>query len=121
MFYNCSQLKSIDVSNFKTDSLSYVGYMFAGCSSLTSIDLSTFTINIKSDLDYLHMVYIEYLFSNCSKLSYIDISKFSESLNYTISFDNISNSGTIKVNKNSSKKVKDVFNYLKLNWTFIEN
>ena len=37
MFYNCSSLKSIDLSSFNTSNVKDMNYMFNGCSSLKSI------------------------------------------------------------------------------------
>ena len=34
MFYGCSSLKSIDLSSFKTNNVSYMDHMFYGCYSL---------------------------------------------------------------------------------------
>ena len=114
MFSNCNKLKSIDLSNFKANSLLHIGYMFSGCSSLTSIDFSSFNPN--------KLEGIENLFTNCSNLSFIDISTFPDILNYTNDdFGNISNSGQIKVNQKSSKKITEIFNSLKMNWKIIEN
>lgn len=41
-FYNCLQLKNLDLSYFDTSSLVYPYGMFNGCSSLTELDLSNF-------------------------------------------------------------------------------
>ena len=42
MFYNCSSLVNLDLSNFDTSSLTTMGCMFRNCSKLTSLDLSNF-------------------------------------------------------------------------------
>ena len=42
MFYNCSNLTSLDVSKFDTQNVTSMCTMFKGCSSLTSLDLSNF-------------------------------------------------------------------------------
>jgi surface protein len=114
LFNGCSSLESIDISNFNTESVNSMQSMFSGCSSLTSIDFSSFNPNKLERIDSL--------FTNCSKLSYIDISTFPDILNYTNDdFGNISNSGQIKINKKSSKKITEIFNSLKMNWKIIEN
>ena len=38
MFYNCSSLTSLNLSNFNTNNVNYMGGMFSGCSSLTSLN-----------------------------------------------------------------------------------
>ena len=45
MFYNCSSLKNINLSNFKTNNVKYMIGMFNECSSLEDINLSNFNIN----------------------------------------------------------------------------
>ena len=40
MFYGCSGLASLDLSNFNTSKVAKMGGMFSGCTGLTSIDLS---------------------------------------------------------------------------------
>ena len=42
MFYRCSSLTSLDVSNFNTSNVTYISSMFFRCSSLTSLDVSHF-------------------------------------------------------------------------------
>ena len=80
----------------------------------TSIDFSNFSTSKLERFDSI--------FNNCKNLSYIDISSFPGSLNYTKEdFGNISNTGTIKVNKNISAKIKDIFENLNMNWAIIEN
>ena len=49
MFYECSSLKSIDLSSFNTTNVNNMESMFYKCSSLISIDLSTFnTTNVEN-------------------------------------------------------------------------
>ena len=42
MFYDCSSLTSLDLSNFETEKVGSMQSMFEGCSSLTTLDLSSF-------------------------------------------------------------------------------
>ena len=42
MFYECSSLTKIDLSNFKTQNVTNMSGMLGECSSLTNIDLSNF-------------------------------------------------------------------------------
>ena len=49
MFYGCSSLTNIDLSNFNTQNATNMRGMFYGCNSLTNIDLSYFnTQNINN-------------------------------------------------------------------------
>ena len=68
MFYNCSSLKSIDLSSFNTNNVTNMSYMFYNCFSLKSIDLSLFNTN--------NVINMSYMFYNCSSLKSIDLSKF---------------------------------------------
>ena len=45
MFYNCSALTSLNLSNFNTNNVKDMWGMFYLCSSLTSLDLSNFSSN----------------------------------------------------------------------------
>ena len=45
MFWGCSSLINIDLSNFNTNNVTDMDAMFANCSSLTYIDLSNFNTN----------------------------------------------------------------------------
>ena len=68
MFYGCSSLASLDLSNFNTEKVTDMYAMFYGCSALTGLDLSSFnTKNVTS---------MEYMFSRCSSLTDLDLSSF---------------------------------------------
>jgi len=68
MFYDCSSLESIDLSSFNTTNVNDMSYMFCGCSSLKSIDLSLFdTTNVNN---------MYFMFCDCSSLKTIDLSSF---------------------------------------------
>ena len=60
MFFGCSSLVNINLSNFNTKNFINMTGMFAGCNSLLNIDLSTFnTQNVKD---------MSFLFSECKFL-----------------------------------------------------
>ena len=66
MFYHCSGLTSLDLSNFDTSKVTNVKYMFGYCSGLTSLDLSGWDLtNVTTYTNYSSM------FSNCKSLQYI--------------------------------------------------
>ena len=51
MFYKCSSLTNIDLSNFNNNNVIInLGKMFRGCSSLINIDLSNFNTNKVTDM-----------------------------------------------------------------------
>ena len=62
MFYNCSNLTSLDLSGFDTQKVSEMNYMFLGCSKLTTIFVSDkFVVENVTQSDNM--------FSYCDKLS----------------------------------------------------
>jgi surface protein len=68
MFYGCSSLISINLSNFVTNNVKYMDQMFYGCNSLEFIDLSNFNMIIcysSSDL-----------FSDIYRIKYINLYNF---------------------------------------------
>ena len=68
MFSGCTNLTSLDVTNFNTEKVTYMVYMFSGCSNLTSLDVTKFnTANVTNMSD---------MFRNCSALTSLDVSKF---------------------------------------------
>ena len=68
MFYGCSNLEHINLSNFDASKINQTDHMFYDCNSLTSLDLSNF--NMPS------LLYLDFMFYNCSSLEYLDISNF---------------------------------------------
>ncbi len=68
MFYGCSSMTSIDLSNINTSNVTNMSRMFYGCSSMTSIDLSN--INTSNVTNMSMMLY------GCSSMTSINISNF---------------------------------------------
>ncbi|MDE6699647.1 MAG: DUF285 domain-containing protein [Acetatifactor sp.] len=64
MFYECSNLKSVDVSSFNTDCVTDMSSMFYGCSSLKSVDMSGW--------DTSRVTNMYSMFSGCSGLTSVD-------------------------------------------------
>ena len=93
MFKGCSDLSSIDISNFDLSNCNEFDCMFEGCTKLISIDLSHFTskrINIHAQRmfadcinltrinlcnDMYHFSTIYEMFKNCNSLNTIYVSK----------------------------------------------
>ena len=71
MFYNCSNLKTLDLQYTDTSSVSDMGWMFYNCSSLTSLDLSNFDTSNVTDMSGM--------FCKCSGLTNLDLSNFDTS------------------------------------------
>ena len=53
MFYDCKNLKSLDLSNFNTSDVSDMSYMFANCEKLKSLDISSFNTSNATNIDYI--------------------------------------------------------------------
>ena len=79
MFYGCSSLQALYLSNINTSSVTNMMYMFYQCSSLKTLDLSNF--------DTSSVTTMSYMFSTCTSLKYLIISNFN--------FNNIQNPGGI--------------------------
>ena len=65
MFYDCSDLTSIDLSHFNTDKVTRMPGLFSYCQKLKSLDLSTFNTAKVEAMDYmfsmcvnLHTIYV---------------------------------------------------------------
>ena len=71
MFYNCTKLTTLDLSKFVTENVLDMSYMFYGCSSLQSLDLTGFKTNIVTDM--------KYMFYCCYGLKSLDLSSFNTS------------------------------------------
>ena len=71
MFYKCSSLTSLDISNLDTSNVTNMVHMFNGCTSLTSLDLSNFNTSKVTN--------VRYMFKDCSKLTSLNLSNFNTS------------------------------------------
>ena len=68
MFYDCSALKSLDLTNFNTANVTYMYGMFDGCSALESLNLTNFnTANVEN---------MNYMFDGCSALKSLNLTNF---------------------------------------------
>ena len=90
MFYGCSSLTSLDLSNFNTSNVTNMRQVFTYCSSLTSLDLS--------NLDTSNVTNMEGMFSQCTNLTSIDLSNWDAS--------KVNSAGSMFWNAN---KIKDVY------------
>ena len=60
LFYGCSSVTNINLSNFNTNNVTDMYGMFNDCSSLTNINLSNFNTN--------NVYNMGFMFYKCSKL-----------------------------------------------------
>lgn len=66
MFYYCSNLASLDVSNWDTSKVTDMNQMFYYCSNLTSLDVSNW--------DTSNVTTMNQMFRDCNKLTSLDLS-----------------------------------------------
>ena len=98
MFYVCSSLTSLELSNFVTSQVTSMTEMFYCCSSLTTLNLSNFNTSQVTKMDNM--------FYNCIHLEYINLENFDESKlgdgenNYRNMFYNIPENAVICINEN---------------------
>ena len=71
MFNGCNKLTSLDVSNFNTSNVTTMGNMFSGCYSLTSLDVSNWNTSKVTNMGSM--------FNGCNKLTSLDVSNFNTS------------------------------------------
>ena len=110
MFYNCENLKNIDLSNINTKNVDIMNNMFYQCLDLDSVDLSTVECSKVND--------ISSIFENCISLKNIDISNFNKTnINTADMLKNVAETGTITVNRNLKSKIRSQLNN---NWNIIE-
>lgn len=68
MFYNRNNVKTIDLTNLDTVSVTSMSGLFQDCSGLTTLDLSS--------LDTQNVAGMGYMFRGCSGLTALDLSSF---------------------------------------------
>ena len=68
MFYGCGNLNNIDVSNWNTSKVTNMNHMFYSCSSLTSLDVSNWGTGGVTNMNNM--------FYGCSNLTSLDLSNW---------------------------------------------
>ena len=113
MFYYCNNIKSLDLTNFNTSSVTNMKYMFYHCESLVSIDLSCF--------DTSKVKYMNSMFGYCSSLISLNLNNFDTSnvTNMNSMFWYCSSLVSLNLNNFNTEKegviVSDMFNFCKVN------
>ena len=107
MFYDCSSLQSLDLSNWNVSNVIYMNYMFQKCSSLQSLDLSNWNVS--------NVTKMEHMFQDCTSLQSLDLSNWNVSKVTDIGymFDKCSNLTTLNLNglNFSSLKINSTSSY----------
>ena len=71
IFYGCQSLIDLNLSKIDTSQVTDMSYMFCSCTSLTSLDVSKFDTSQATDM--------KYMFYGCTLLTNLDLSKFNTS------------------------------------------
>ena len=103
MFAGLTELTELDLSNFDTSSVTNMGQMFEGLSKITELDLSNFdTSNVTS---------MSAMFNKCSSLKALDLSNFNTKkvTGMVNMFLNTTNLQTIYVGPNWSTDGTDIY------------
>ena len=125
VFYGCSSLTSIDLSQFNTELVDNMSYLFSGCNSLESINFSN--INTSSVVDMSNMFYncrslklnelsnfntkkvtnMSFMFYGCKSLQYLNLTNFNTSslLNMKSMFRNSNSLVTLDISTFNTRKV----------------
>lgn len=103
MFAECKSLKSIDLSGINTSGITDMNAMFNFCESLTELDLSSF--------DTSNVTNMEAMFNKCPSLTRLDISNFNmdnvtDYSNMFYGCDNLTLDNIIMTNCNEATKAK---------------
>ena len=128
MFYNCSNIIDIDLSEFNSENVINMLSMFEGCSNLINIDLTEFNSkNVKtmscmfvrckklisidlSSFDTRNVNNLFCMFQNCQNLTNINLSSFNTDniTNMAGMFYNCSNLENIDLSSFTANKVTDI-------------
>ena len=102
MFHNCSALTSLDVTKFNTGNVTNMRYMFCACSALTSLDVTKFNTGNVTDMGYM--------FYNCSALTSLDVTNFNTMnvTNMSFMFYGCSSLTSLDVTKFNTEKVTNM-------------
>ena len=102
MFEGCSSLKNLNLSNFNNSKVTNMSDMFSGCSSLTSLDLSNFNTS--------KVEYMGDMFYGCSSLTSLDLSNFNTSkvTNMSSMFEDCSSLKSLDLSNFNTSEVTDM-------------
>ena len=104
MFNICRSLTSLDLSNFNTSKVTKMNDMFCSCYSLTSLDLSNFNTSNVTDMSRM--------FYNCTELTSLNVSNFDTSNVTTMNsmFSNCSALTSLNLSNFNTSKVTGMTN-----------
>ncbi len=107
MFYNCFSLISLNLSNINTYNVTNMSYMFYNCNSLISLNLSNFNTENINDMSYM--------FYNCNSLLSLDLSNFNTNnvTNMSYMFNNCSSLNSLNLSNFNTNNVEIMTNMFK--------
>ena len=99
MFNSCSNLTSLNLSNFDTSQVTDMSMMFNFCSNLTSLNLSNFDTSQVTDMSMM--------FNSCSNLTSLNLSNFdtSQVTDMSMMFNSCSNLTSLNLSNFDTSKV----------------
>ena len=99
MFNSCSNLTSLNLSNFDTSQVTDMSMMFNSCSNLTSLNLSNFDTSQVTDMSMM--------FNSCSNLTSLNLSNFdtSQVTDMSMMFNSCSNLTSLNLSNFDTSKV----------------
>ena len=130
MFFECTDITEIDLSNFDTSKVNLINDMFHGCSSLTSLNFSNFNTPIVTrmngmfhnclslislnllNFDSSQVTKMNHMFHNCPSLISLNLSNFdtSQVTSMYYMFYNCSSLTSLNLSNFETSKVKDIYN-----------
>jgi surface protein len=114
MFYNCSNLTTLDLSNFDTSNVTSMADMFYFCESLITLDLSNF--------DTSKVTNMANIFSNCTSLTSLNLSNWDTSNVTTMGymFSNCTSLHTLRLDNCSNTTISKIITSSKFPTNAIE-
>ena len=108
MFYNCSNLTTLDLSNFNTSNVTNMNSMFSNCSNITNLDLSSFSTS--------NVTNMYAMFDRCSSLKSLDLSNFDTSkvTNMSFMFNSCSSLKSLDLSNFDASKVTNMSSMFQL-------
>ena len=102
MFYGCSELNKVDVSNWNTSQVTNMCDMFTGCNVLDGLDVSNWNTSKVTNMSSI--------FRDCQKLSKIDVGNWdtSQVTHMSMMFDSCQKLGKIDVSNWNTSQATDM-------------
>lgn len=102
MFYGCRSLTTLDLSNFRTSSITNMDNMFLNCQQLISLNIQNF--------DTSNVEHMNRIFYHCSSLISLNINSFNTSnvVQPQFCFDGVGNEIILFVDSSKSESISNL-------------